>query len=116
MSEAMPTPPESTWEEKITPGRFAGKVAIVTGAGSGIGLATALRIAKEGGRVIAADVSQPRLDALVAANPDLDIVPVFGDISKQEDVDRIVDTPRPSTPSSASPRAARSCTRTPASG
>ena len=90
MSEAMPTPPESTWEEKITPGRFAGKVAIVTGAGSGIGLATALRIAKEGGRVIAADVSQPRLDALVAENPNLDITAVLGDISKQEDVDAIV--------------------------
>ena len=30
------------------PGRFAGKTAIVTGAGSGIGRSTALRLAREG--------------------------------------------------------------------
>ena len=32
---------------------FEGKVALVTGAGSGIGLATARRIAAEGGAVVA---------------------------------------------------------------
>ena len=36
-------------------GRFAGKVAIVTGAASGIGRATARRFAAEGASVIAAD-------------------------------------------------------------
>ena len=35
---------------------LAGKVAIVTGAGSGIGRATARRFAAEGATVIAADV------------------------------------------------------------
>lgn len=38
------------------PGRFAGAVAIVTGAGGGIGLATAARLAAEGARVEAWDV------------------------------------------------------------
>src|SRR4051794_19784939 len=33
------------WVEKVTTGRFAGKTVIVTGAGSGIGRATASRIA-----------------------------------------------------------------------
>jgi len=37
-------------------GRLAGKVALITGAGSGIGLATALAFAREGARIVAADV------------------------------------------------------------
>jgi NAD(P)-dependent dehydrogenase (short-subunit alcohol dehydrogenase family) len=37
-------------------GRLAGKVAVITGAGSGIGLATARRFAAEGARVVCADV------------------------------------------------------------
>lgn len=80
----------TAWAEAITPGRFAGQTVIVTGAGSGIGKATALRIAKEGGRVVASDISKPRLDELVAQNTDLDIVPVAGDVSKEDDVRAIV--------------------------
>ncbi|MGC4190712.1 MAG: SDR family NAD(P)-dependent oxidoreductase [Thermomicrobiales bacterium] len=72
------------------PGRFDGKTVIVTGAGSGIGRATALRIAHEGGRVIAADIHAERLDQLVAEFPDLTLVPVAGDVSVQADIDRIV--------------------------
>ena len=36
--------------------RFAGKTAVVTGAASGIGKASALRLAAEGATVIAADI------------------------------------------------------------
>ncbi|MCP8999365.1 SDR family NAD(P)-dependent oxidoreductase [Pseudarthrobacter sp. RMG13] len=77
---------QTTWQETITNGRFGGKTVIVTGAGSGIGQATALRIAKEGGRVIAADISKERLDSLVEENAGLDLVPVPGDISTEETV------------------------------
>ena len=45
-------------------GRLAGKVAIVTGAGAGIGEATSLAMAREGARVVLADVLPERVEAL----------------------------------------------------
>lgn len=81
---------EASWQEVVTHGRFAGKTVIVTGAGSGIGKATALRVAREGGRVIAADVSKERLDELLEQNAGLDLVPVAGDISTEETVAAVV--------------------------
>lgn len=42
-------------------GRLAGKVAIVTGAASGIGAASALRFAEEGARVVASDLTEASL-------------------------------------------------------
>jgi NAD(P)-dependent dehydrogenase (short-subunit alcohol dehydrogenase family) len=84
-------PDADQWIEQITPGRFAGKTVIVTGAASGIGRATAARIAREGGRVIAVDVSDERLRAFAASFPDESVVPVAGDITAQGDIDRIVE-------------------------
>jgi len=48
-------------------GRIKGKRAIVTGAGSGIGRASAELFAAEGARVIAADKDQPSAEATAAA-------------------------------------------------
>lgn len=42
----------------VTPGRFAGKVVVVTGAAQGIGAHVARRIAAEGGEVVLADRSE----------------------------------------------------------
>ena len=47
--------------------RFAGKCAVVTGAASGIGRATALLFAREGAVVYAADLNLARAKALAAA-------------------------------------------------
>jgi NAD(P)-dependent dehydrogenase (short-subunit alcohol dehydrogenase family) len=68
------------------PGRFAGKTAIVTGAGSGIGRATALRLAGEGAAVVAADISGARLAELTAGNPGLALIPVTADIATSDGV------------------------------
>src|SRR3954447_17896711 len=88
-------PPEDTaspaaWTERIVPGRFAGRTVIVTGAGSGIGRATASRIAREGGRVVAVDISQERLDEFAAAHGEQDVAVVTGDITKEDSVAAIV--------------------------
>ncbi len=47
--------------------RFDDKVAIITGAGGGIGRATALRLASEGAAVVAVDLAGEALDATAAA-------------------------------------------------
>lgn len=87
-SEAdAPTAPEPA----LVPGRFAGKTAIVTGAGSGIGRATALRLAREGARVVAADIAADRLERLAAEVPDLDLVPVAADIATEEGARAVVE-------------------------
>ena len=74
--------------------RHAGKIAIVTGAANGIGLATAVRLAGEGARVVGCDVND---DALTAARKTiaaagLDVELVHADVTEQADVERLVAT------------------------
>jgi NAD(P)-dependent dehydrogenase (short-subunit alcohol dehydrogenase family) len=79
------------WAERISAGRFDGQTVIITGAASGIGRATTSRIVREGGRVIAVDIAADRLNALVTAHPQAEIVAVQADITKDDDIVRIVE-------------------------
>lgn len=64
--------------------RLAGKRAVVTGGASGIGLATARRLAAEGAHVIVFDLSRAALDQLRATDPQLGCVEV--DVGQPEQV------------------------------
>ncbi|RWZ51486.1 SDR family NAD(P)-dependent oxidoreductase [Labedella phragmitis] len=79
------------WTERIDAGRFVGKTVIVTGAGSGIGRATASRVAREGGRVVAVDISQERLDEFASAHASAEVVTVVGDITDDASIASILE-------------------------
>ncbi|MBT1545531.1 SDR family NAD(P)-dependent oxidoreductase [Curtobacterium aurantiacum] len=76
--------------DTTTAGRFTGRTIIVTGAGSGIGRATATRIANEGGRVIATDVVAERLDALRSELEGFAVETVVGDVAASETIDALI--------------------------
>jgi NAD(P)-dependent dehydrogenase (short-subunit alcohol dehydrogenase family) len=70
--------------------RHHDRTIVVTGAGSGIGQATAFRLLGEGARVVAFDLVADRLAALAReAAADGALVTVAGDVSSQPDVDRL---------------------------
>ncbi|MBL7493480.1 SDR family oxidoreductase [Frankia sp. AgB1.9] len=71
-------------------GRLDGKVAIVTGAGSGIGRASALLFAREGARVVCADRNGSEKET--AAEIGADAVAVQADVAVGEQVANLVDT------------------------
>ncbi|MCE2530046.1 MAG: glucose 1-dehydrogenase [Acidimicrobiia bacterium] len=71
--------------------RLDGKVAFITGTAGGIGRATALRFAREGARIVAADISDANLDTvnLIRSNGG-EATPVRADVSHDADVARAV--------------------------
>ncbi|GAA1010069.1 short chain dehydrogenase [Acrocarpospora pleiomorpha] len=70
-------------------GNLAGKVAVVTGGGSGIGAASARRLALEGARVVVADIDGESA-ARVAAELPGEAEPVAADVSTEEGVESYI--------------------------
>jgi len=73
-------------------GRLKGKIAIVTGANSGIGRATARLFAREGAKVVCCDIQEsiePRIDKLIHSEGG-EAVFARIDVTKQEGSDRMI--------------------------
>jgi NAD(P)-dependent dehydrogenase (short-subunit alcohol dehydrogenase family) len=74
--------------------RFADRVVLITGGGSGLGRASAVRLAAEGAKLSLVDISEEGLaatvEAVTAAVPGAETLTVTADVSKEEDVDAYV--------------------------
>jgi NAD(P)-dependent dehydrogenase (short-subunit alcohol dehydrogenase family) len=73
-------------------GLLEGKIALVTGAASGIGRATSLVMAREGARVVVSDINAEGGEETLSAIKDLGGQGIFihADVSKAEDVQALV--------------------------
>jgi NAD(P)-dependent dehydrogenase (short-subunit alcohol dehydrogenase family) len=72
-------------------GKLDGRIAVVTGGNSGIGLASAKRFVAEGAHVFVTGRRQPELDAAVASIGG-SVTGVRGDVSDLKDLDRLYQT------------------------
>jgi NAD(P)-dependent dehydrogenase (short-subunit alcohol dehydrogenase family) len=89
----------SIWQYTVrfmfSPDLLAGKTAIITGGGTGLGLAMAKRFAGLGANVVLASRSEAHLAAgaaaVTAAAPSAGVLTIPTDVRKPEDVDRMVE-------------------------
>jgi NAD(P)-dependent dehydrogenase (short-subunit alcohol dehydrogenase family) len=76
-------------KERVMPKKFAGKIAVVTGGSTGMGLATAKRFVQEGMDHVF--ITGRRKDALDAALAEIgkNVTPIQGDVANLSDLDRL---------------------------
>jgi NAD(P)-dependent dehydrogenase (short-subunit alcohol dehydrogenase family) len=74
--------------------RLAGKVAVVTGAGAGMGRAIAHLFGKQGAKLVIGDIAPERLETVVREVREAggEVTPVVGNIAKREDAEALVQT------------------------
>jgi 3-oxoacyl-[acyl-carrier protein] reductase len=75
-------------------GKLQGLVAVITGAGSGIGRASAVEFAREGARVVAADLNGPSAadtaDQILSSGGEAESISV--DVTQGQQVERMINT------------------------
>src|SRR5438309_4043188 len=69
-------------------GELDGKVAVITGAGSGMAKASVKVFVREGAKVVAGDISGAEQDT--AAEVGADVLPVHCDVTKESDVETLI--------------------------
>lgn len=77
----------------MSSGRIAGKRAIITGAGNGIGRAAAIRFAREGARVGLIDINRAAVDEVMSliTTADGEALPLIADVTNEDQVSHAVD-------------------------
>jgi len=70
--------------------RLKGKVALITGAGSGLGRMMATRFSQEGANVCVADIDSKRAEETVIAIGESQALPLVGDVSKASDTESMI--------------------------
>ncbi|GIP51809.1 hypothetical protein J42TS3_08440 [Paenibacillus vini] len=73
--------------------RLSNKVAIVTGAGSGMGRAIAELFAKEGAKVVVSDVNEERINKVTASIKEAggEVLGIMANMAKESDVQQLID-------------------------
>ena len=72
-------------------GQLTGKVALITGGGSGIGAAIARRFVAEGAKIVITGRRKEALAETVAACPEGTVLPFAGDVTNPDDAKAMVD-------------------------
>jgi NAD(P)-dependent dehydrogenase (short-subunit alcohol dehydrogenase family) len=81
-------------EDDIMSSRFDGKVVLITGAGSGLGQASSLQIAKEGAKLSLVDLNNNSLEEtkelILEVAPEAEVLLITADVSNEEAVKNYV--------------------------
>ncbi len=90
MSSGAVSSGEEAGGPRAAPPRLAGRAALVTGGASGIGRATAIRLAEEGASVVAVDVDAAGLAGLPATAGTGSVATMVGDVREPAEVASMV--------------------------